>query len=195
MTEERQDGGPPLIVPVKCAAEEKQPDLDWPETWHRARQKGLTNDARSFLFLLLNDLLPTKERLHKTTRNTPSPVCVMCQSGETDSAVHHTFSGCAYSSVVMNWLVITVNQQALSHNVSSADIVKLQFETMNSDDTLAITWLFAESLAYVWARRQNRQDLVLMPLKMKLMNKVGFLVKSAKYSVAGNTLKQMIEND
>ena len=62
------DGDIPSSIRIPCPTEEKQPDLDWDRIWFLARQKGLSNDARSFLFLLLNDLLLTRERKNKVTR-------------------------------------------------------------------------------------------------------------------------------
>ena len=74
------------VEPIKCPSEIKQPFLDWTQIWERARLKGLSNESRSFLFLLLNDLLLLKERQYKVTRNTPSRICTLCDSGEVDSS-------------------------------------------------------------------------------------------------------------
>ena len=154
--------------------------------------RGLSNQSRYFLFLFLNDLLPTKERLHRTTRNTPSPVCSLCQSGEVDSSHLHTFTTCQYTAETMRWLVERIN--LVDPACTTADLVRLQFVTMNSDDTLAVTWLTGETLSYAWARRQNRQVINLGILKAELTEKVVFFTKS-KYSsnrAAGETLVQLL---
>ena len=148
--------------------------------------------SRSFLFLLLNDLLPSKERLHRTTRNTPTAVCQSCQSGEVDSSLHHSFTICQYTSVATSWLVNRIN--TLDPVCTMSGLVRLQFETTNSDNTLAVTWLTGDTLAYAWARRQNRQEIVLESLKTELKMKAVILSKSFCSSKSGQILVQLIED-
>ena len=153
--------------------------------------KGLSNNSRSFLFLLLNNLLMTKECQHKVTRNTPSPICSWCQSGAVDSSYSHTFTDCTFTAEITNWLVSII--QVFDVDFVKEGLVRLQFETFNEEDTLIITWLVAEALGFAWARRQNRQTATLTELKTDLAIKAGYMSASLKYAATGKKLLDIIE--
>lgn len=189
---ETQEDGIATTVPVKSPSEEKQPHLEWGEIWERARLKGLSNNSRSFLFLLLNDLLMTKERQHKTTRNTPSPECTKCMSGSIDNSLTHTFSSCPYMADVINWLVSKIS--SFDPDVSPSNLVRLQFKTTNEEDKLIATWLIAESLAYAWARRQSNLPISMNDLKLDLRTKAGFMAASSRFSSTGKKLTSLVED-
>ena len=56
------------------------------------------------------------------------------------------------------------------------------------------TWLIAESLTYVWAKRMNREQMDTVVLKSTLKNKAKFMVNSRKYSEAGRRIINTIDN-
>jgi hypothetical protein len=50
---------------IPCRVEEKYPDKDWDRAWSYLVLPGLPSDLTSFLWLMIHNLLPTKERLFR----------------------------------------------------------------------------------------------------------------------------------
>ena len=179
----------PLPVPrqpKKCKSEIELPEINWPETWYRARMKGLTNPQRTFMFRFLHNILPTQARLHRVTRTTPSPVCQMCDSGEGDDLWRHSYTQCAYMEVAMEWLLGTIKNMDPSATLNK--IMFLQFEPLNSDNLLACVFLTSEALSCAWARRRRREPLDIHELKSNIRAKCKILAMSKLYSACGTNL-------
>ena len=190
LNKEELDGDILSSVRIPCPSEEKQPYLDWDRIWSLARQKGLSNDARSFLFLLLNNLLLTRERKNKVTRNTPSAECAHCQTGLVDSSLSHTFSNCPFTEEVTGWLLAKI--RTIDPQISPDDLTRLQFEVFNEEDGLIATWLIAEALAYAWSRRQNDRPILIEEMKNILRTKASFMAASSRFASAGKKLSNII---
>ena len=62
-----------------CRVEEKFPEVCWAESYRISRLTGLSPEIKSFLFKLIHELLPSKERIHHLSQ-TSSPLC-WCNSG------------------------------------------------------------------------------------------------------------------
>ena len=59
-----------------CRVERTWPGSDWEKGWRLARLSGLGPENTSFLFKLMHDILPTKERVARTNLKA-SPACAM----------------------------------------------------------------------------------------------------------------------
>ena len=57
---------------IKCSVERANPSTDWENSWRLARLPELGPDNTSFLFSLLHQILPTKERVARTKPNASS---------------------------------------------------------------------------------------------------------------------------
>ena len=62
---EIDDEGRMELVP--CKIEERYPLHDWSESYRLCRLQGLDPEIKSFLFKLVHQLLPSKERVHHLT--------------------------------------------------------------------------------------------------------------------------------
>ena len=62
------------------------------EAYRLLRQKGISVEQKSFLYKLVQELLPTKERASRILRKA-SPLCTLCQLGVVHSYLH-TFCQC-----------------------------------------------------------------------------------------------------
>ena len=82
-----QDGRRELIP---CRIEEMSPTVQWGEAYRLSRLHGLSPTSKSFLFKLLHQLLPSRERLHRLIP-TNSPLC-WCDSGDTETYLHCFYS-------------------------------------------------------------------------------------------------------
>ena len=62
-TKKDDDGS---LVPNLSRSETLCPDIDWEVIWMRIRHPSFSSDTVSFLWKLVNELLPTEERLNAT---------------------------------------------------------------------------------------------------------------------------------
>ena len=186
-----QPDGSTVMEPLKCPSELKEPDIDWDETWRRARLPGLTNDSRTFAFRLLHNIHTSQERQHRTTRNTPSPVCKKCQTQEVDNILNHTFTNCPYTEPVMTWLLTLIH--TFDPTVRPPEIVRLSFQHFSEDQTLCTTWLALECLAYAWEKRKSNSMINILELKTELHLKITYMVKSRRYRDAGIMLTDALD--
>ena len=84
--EVREGGSRQFIL---CRAELTSTSTNWEHSWSRVRLKGLGSVFSTFLFQLMHKLLPTKERLSRTSPN-QNPACkaIGCSGEKTEDAVH-----------------------------------------------------------------------------------------------------------
>ena len=75
---------------IPCRVELQHPNNDWEVTWRRSRMSGLGSELSSFLFRILHQLLPTKERQHRVHPATAS-TCRLCQLNATEDLLHSFF--------------------------------------------------------------------------------------------------------
>ena len=61
-----------------CRVELAHPETDWERSWRLARLPGLGPGNISFIFKMLHQILPTQERLARTTQEQAQSVC--CQA-------------------------------------------------------------------------------------------------------------------
>ena len=80
---------------IPCRREVLHPDVDWENTWRLARQPGLGSENTSFLFRILHDLLPTRERLNRV-KESNTAICKLCSETVIEDQTHAFFS-CSFN--------------------------------------------------------------------------------------------------
>ena len=71
-TSDDRESSPVLLI---SKIEEAHPSIDLSHSYRLSRLFGLTPDQKSFLFKLLQNILPTRERLHRCGK---APACLFC---------------------------------------------------------------------------------------------------------------------
>ena len=99
------------------------PSVSWDRSWFLARLSGLSSEQTSFIFKILQNILPTGSRLHRLKQR-ESPVCTLCTCGLSDDWVH-TFLTCDFN----NW-VIEFSRKVVP-NCSLEDIICLNLQLAN----------------------------------------------------------------
>ena len=127
--------------------EEQNPQIDISASYAISRKFGLAPDQKSFLFKLLQSLLPTRERLCRVGK-IDSPSCVFCQEEDTN---HHLLS-CPQSSEVAAPLLRCLGDHVLGQ-VTPQKVVHLDI-TSYSNMELPLVWLVSTCLMLVWEQRQ-----------------------------------------
>ena len=135
---------PAQLIPTKL--EENHPGVDFSGPYRLSRTFGLSPDQKSFLFKLIQSILPTRDRLARL-RKVNSSDCLYCE--ETSDTPAHLLS-CIMSSQVSSPLLRCI--RTYFPNIPPEDIVILNIPTTESLD-LPMSWLLASCLDYIWQQR------------------------------------------
>ena len=86
---EEQDSLPQLIP---CRVELLNPGCNWQATWSNVRMKGLTSELMSFLFKLVHQLLPSRNRIARmNVGGTSDNRCLLCNTNSEENFIHAFF--------------------------------------------------------------------------------------------------------
>ena len=151
---------------------------------------GLSNESRSFFFKFLHNILPTQDRLNRITRNVNSDVCVCCDDGTPDNAWSHSFTKCAHTAPVMDWLKSTL--VTVDPAITVENIIWLQINAISESYEIAALWLIAETMSFAWAQRKTRTDISIPALITNLNTKATFLLNSQHHHNSGSIILELI---
>lgn len=126
--------------------EEKLTDLDWENLWNNLSHNFLTSDSRSTLFLLYNDLLLNKDKLHEyKIGRVADNICEIC--GKKDNNFHR-LRECDASQDVWKWLKETVANRLKINCADPEDILAWKIQT-NDQKQKAALWLVSFAVSFV----------------------------------------------
>ena len=159
---------PPVLIQSRF--EQSEPDNDFSNNYRLCRLFGLSPDQKSFLFKLVQNLLPTKERLHRLGK-IPSPSCRFCDCPDDD--VEHLLA-CAQSAEVATPLLACLSGQASTGSLTAKDVVQMKINTSEAWELPAV-WLVATSLAFIWEDRLAGKITSLVRFRAELLARVSLL--------------------
>ena len=146
------------------------PTRDWTQVWITARMKGLSNNCHSFLFGLVHNVHQTKSRLHPPNpRASPSPICSLClgpEEKEEEENKNHIYSSYSHSLEAMNWLRTVLKE--FDPSIASEKIVTLKINPVNADCLFECIFRMAETLSFIWEKRQANKQIEVERLKLTL---------------------------
>ena len=131
---------------IASKLETKHLDANWPNAYQLARKFGLSPEQKSFLFKMLQSLLPTRERLARVGK-APSSACTFCQ--DPDDNIAHLMT-CTQGVEVTTPLRRCL--EVHTGTLSSQDVVLLNFTTTESME-LPLVWLIFSCSMLVWYER------------------------------------------
>ena len=170
---------PPLLIESKI--ELQHPDIDFSTPYRLSRLFGLAPEQKTFLFKMLQGILPTRERLHRLGK-AASPDCVFC-AGQTDN-LEHLFI-CVNNTQVMNPLLNCLNIHL--DNITPETLSNLNLHTTESME-LPIVWLLSTTLLLIWEERQAGKRLIFNTFLAELLARVTILKKTKwKYFTLHNS--------
>ena len=162
---------PPVLLHTRL--EDKYPGVDFSAPYSLSRSFGLSPDQKSFLFKLMQSLLPTRERLQRM-RKVNSSDCIHCQ-GIVDTTEH--LLTCSKSTQVSSPLLACIRNYF--PNIAVQDIVILNIPTQESLD-LPISWLLASCLGYIWKERVQGKQASLQVCRAELLSSLA-VMRSTKW--------------
>ena len=134
---------------------------------------SLAPEQKSFLFKTTQNLLPTKERLHRSGK-TPSPSCIFCNAPQ--DTLEHLLT-CPHSTEVTAPLLACLASQV--DNLTPQDIIHLNIHTPESWELPAV-WLVSTCLMFVWEERLAGRRARLDNCRAELLARIA-LLRSTKW--------------
>ena len=114
---------PPIVILSKI--EERHPTVDFPTVYHLTRLFWLSPEQKSFIFKMVQSLLPTRERLARLGK-VPTNTCLHCDAEDTTA---HLLT-CTFSLEVTNPLLNCL--RSYFDNLTPEDIVILNIPVQES---------------------------------------------------------------
>ena len=133
------------------------------------RHPGLSPELSSFLWKMLLDLLSTQQKLNKMG-STPSPLCKLCKL-ETGSLSHELMS-CTLNENIGQLLLTTL--QTIVPSITSANILHLEFSTMDTKFHLPATLLTAVTLSTIWKDRTTNSRVRAYQVRSELEQTINY---------------------
>ena len=182
-----QDGRRELIP---CRIEELSPTLQWGESYRLSRLHGLSPTSKSFLFKLLHQLLPSRERLHRILP-TNSPLC-WCDSGEIESYQH-----CFYSCTKNKEAAESLLRCAMVYDAGLTAEKSLTLQvTADEVFMLATITILTTGLETIWANRQLKKVTTPFMIRAELECAVSIRRRSRNKIIreAGDIIHNILNN-
>ena len=154
-----------------------------------ARLNGLSSTSMTFLWKLLHQLLPTRERQQRILRDGNSSLCGVCNSGETDT-LDHALTSCADSRETFEWMKRGLTK--FCPQVSTQQILKLDVSWANpqAGNEMPLIWFIAEVLKQIWDVRTSGKPCRTPYIQASVKAECEKL-KNSKYKQAGIIIEQM----
>lgn len=128
-------------IKIKIATE--FPELPWQNYWQNIQSNFISSEEKHSLFIMLNDLIPTKAKLfrHKV-RDTNTNLCEYCNKLDTSK---HRIKLCSSSRLVWNSVKTTIIRKLGLDIVDPEELLGKTFK--NEKEKLGL-WLVVEAIAY-----------------------------------------------
>ena len=122
-------------------------DIDWSQVWSRLQSPMLEPRSREVLFMLINNIIANRDRLHHKFHMVPSPNCLHC------NVLHdnvHLFCECVLVREAWFW----VRQRILGilpnthRTTSNFEFLNLMFDSDRMDGE--VIWILGVYVQLVW---------------------------------------------
>ena len=175
---------------IPCRVEEKYPEVCWAESYRISRLPGLSPDSKSFLFRLMHELLPSKERIHHLTPAS-SPLC-WCNTGAVET-YQHIFYDCIKNNEAGQALLRCVQ----SYDRSLTEVKSLRVE-LSADEPflLASISILSSGLELIWENRKVKKSTAMYSMRAELESSISIKRRSRLRRVkeASKIMENMVEN-
>ena len=172
---------------IPCRMEVKFPTYDWEKIWPRIRQKGLGSELSSFLFKVLHDLLPTQERVARTSASVDG-LCKLCPSNVKEDLLHSLVK-CSANQGIGEAVLVCLSDY-VQDGVEGHEVLQLQLEL---DDALElpVVWFLAVAWSSLWESRKVGRRPELYKVRADLEAKVS-LLRETSHSEAAEKITSLI---
>ena len=173
---------------VPCRVERLNPFVDWKKSWMAASLPGLSSKMSSFLWKMLHDILPTRERMNRMNLpGVPSAVCTLCEVNAEDSSEHALLT-CSYIRVGSENLLL-----ALQHEDPTMTLERIKFLDFRSEDLYPMTFLTASILEQLWTSRVEKKRCTWPSVRAQVESEV-LLLRKGRWSKFADKVHLMLDS-
>ena len=176
---------------IQCKAELANPLNDWPTSWRLARLNGLSSESSTFLWQLLHQILPTRDRLHKILPTVQSATCISCDLDQIGN-IRHSLVICSASRDAFNWMMTGLKKFSIDLTIEKVLLLDIQPRSHLPFNNLPLLWFTAEVLRRIWNNCRDGKKSRLYLIRSELEAEVN-LVRQSKYSDMSTILDLMME--
>ena len=182
-----EEKGPELIP---CRVETKNLNVRWADVYAASRIKGLSPDNKSFLFKLIHELLPSKDRLHQLGQS-PTALC-WCNSGEIET-YSHLFFTCNKNQEAGQAVLRCLRSYDAS--LTKEKCLRIEFD-IDEPFLLPSVSILSTSLEHIWNNRKQKKITTIMSIRAELENSINIKRKSrlGRLQESANIMKNMVDN-
>ena len=130
--------------------EGERPEFDWSRSYSLARISGLSPEHKSFLFKVINQLLPTQERVSRMQPD-KSSACRLCRAAPADT-LHHAIYTCEANKSAAEAMLTCAKVYAPSLTSEGSLYLEAEVEDPFSLPTMTI---LMEGLELIWNNRMK----------------------------------------
>ena len=132
-------------------------EVDWQLVWERLDYSVLDPLGREFIFMIVHNIVPTRERLYMKMHMVDSPNCVLCNVRED---ITHMFTECIMVREAWGWarqrmLSLLPDDCAATSNFEFLHLMFLK-DVMDKE----VVWLLGMVLEFIWEEKLTRKKIV-----------------------------------
>ena len=152
-------------------------DIEWQMVWERLDSPVLDPKAREYLFMIINNIVPNRDRLYQKMNMVNSPCCTLCNVRE-DNA--HFFTECILVREAWGWIRLRLLSLLPddSARTSNFEFLNLMFVKHVMDKE--VVWLIGTAVEFIWAEKVMRNR------KVKVEHLIGHMKLQYKANYFSN---------
>ena len=135
-------------------------DLPWEQVYDRIWSKLLTVEQQDLMFTLINDIYPTKERLHRLNQNRSSN-CARC--GVIDTNVH-SFLHCQDVEIIWNHLIQEI-PEILTTRTGAPEDEWLLLSYQETQQAKSKLYVIGQTIQFIHHHRKTGEQMEIGPLR------------------------------
>ena len=151
---------------------------------------GLGPKNVSFLFKLIHQILPTQERVSRTSARA-SAACPVPGCGQVFEDLSHAIVQCEGNDSVGHRMMSCVRQ--LAPGVPAESALRLDFD-VQEDSQLPLVWLIATVASEIWKLRIDKSKVKLYEVRAQMEAKINIL-RETRFSSSAVLLDQFVASN
>jgi hypothetical protein len=135
------------------------PTTDWSSVWKNLVETPVSGETKAAWYKVVNDILPTKERLHRT-RVALTDMCRHCDRQDT---LLHRLTECGEVELMWTWTrqKLALILRTIPGRIPNEWLMTPHFNIWSPTQRRAVQWILANA---VFFRRQMQRELTLHDL-------------------------------
>ena len=168
-----------VLRPMKV--EINLPNVNWERSWAMLNCGGLPSLETSFLWRMINNLLPVPTRLYRMKMaNATTDLCTLCNEGRVGD-LNHCLLKCSFNREASLFLIQEVSKLA---KVNSDDCF-IYLDVDAGQEQFAVTFLIGHILSSIWRCRQEKKKCSIISVRASLEASINILRKSRHAGMIG----------